>query len=111
MEIARTANLGLTFLLELCMLAAFAFWGFATGNGLAIQVLLGVGTPILVAVIWGIFMAPRSSRRLGKSAHQVVELVIFGLAFVALYAAGQPVLTAIFAVVFAINFILRLVWE
>src|SRR5262245_9961005 len=100
MAIAKSVNIAFTFILELCMLAAFAYWGFTTGNGLAMQILLGVGAPLLVAVIWGIFLAPRSSRRVGRPLHEVLELVIFGLAFAALYAAGQPVLTGIFVAVY-----------
>ena len=75
------------------------------------QLLLGIGTPILVAVLWGIFMSPRAARPIAPPLHQIAELVIFGLGIVALYAAGQTTLAFIFAIVFAINFILRLVWR
>ena len=111
MSILKSANLALSFFLELCLLAAFAVWGFSTGSGLSIQLLMGIGAPVLVAVLWGLFMAPKAYRPLQPPLHQIAELIIFGLAFVALYAAGQPTLTLIFAIVFAINFILRLVWR
>lgn len=111
MAIAKTANLALSFLLELAMLAAFGYWGFTTGDGLPAQILLGIGAPLLAAIVWGIFMAPRASRRLRGPYHLVLEMIIFGLAFIALYLAGQPALTAIFIIIYAINLGLRLIWK
>ena len=85
--------------------------GFHDGQQLPLQILLGIGAPVLAAVFWGIFMAPKAVRPLPRMAHKVAELVIFGLAIVALYAAGQPMLAAIFAALFAVNFVLGLVWN
>ena len=72
---------------------------------------LVTGAPLLVAVVWGILLAPASSRRLREPFHTLLEWVIFGLAFLALYIVGQAVLAGIFAVVYAVNFILRSVWK
>lgn len=111
MAIAKNANLALSFLLELCLLAAFGYWGFTTGGSLPIRILLGVSAPLLAAVLWGIFMAPKAARPLDTPIHQIAELVIYALAFTALYVAGQPTLSAIFVIVYAVNFVLRLVWK
>jgi hypothetical protein len=111
MAMVKGANLALAFLLELCLLVAFGYWGFTTGSGLLMQIVLGIGAPLLVAVVWGIFMAPKALRPLPFPIHQIIECVIFGLGFVALYVAGQPMLATIFAVVFAVNFVLRSVWR
>jgi 4-amino-4-deoxy-L-arabinose transferase-like glycosyltransferase len=111
MKILRAANLALSFLLELCMLAAFAYWGFTIGAGLFAQLLLGIGVPVIIIVIWGIFLAPASTRRLQGWSHWLLEIVIFVLAIVALYTAGQSTLTMIFAAVYTVNVILRLVWK
>ncbi len=111
MNILKAANLALSFLLELCMLAAFVYWGFTTGNGLSAQLLLGIGVPLVVIIFWGIFMAPASARRLPRLPHWIVEIILFAAAIVALYAAGQPGLAMIFAVVYALNVILRLAWK
>ena len=40
------------------MLAALAFWGYVVGEGPAW--LLGVGAPVLAAVVWGAFVAPKA---------------------------------------------------
>src|SRR5205814_122192 len=105
-ELMRTANLALSFLLELCLLAALAYWGFNTVERFALQVAVGVGAPVLVAIVWGIFLAPASRRRLRPPLHQLLELLLFGLAFTALFMAGQPLLTELFLLVYALNFAL-----
>jgi hypothetical protein len=66
--------------------------------------------PILAALVWGMWMAPRASNRLPEPWHLIVELIIFGLAIAALYAAGRPQLALIFGLVYAINVVLRYVW-
>lgn len=110
MELLKNINLALAFLLELCMLAALGYWGYTLDQGLAIRVIAGLGLPILAAVVWGVFMAPRASMPLPPLPHLVLEVVIFGLAIAALYAAGQIQLAAIFGIVYVINLALRYVW-
>ena len=111
MAIAKAANLALSFLLELGMLAAFGYWGFNTGGVFPLQVALSVGAPVLAALVWGVFLAPASARRLSEPLHQLVEALIFGLAFTALVAAGQPLLSEIFLIVYALNLGLRMLWQ
>ena len=62
MSLLKSANMALSFLLELCMLAALAYWGFQH-EALILKIILGVGVPLAVVVIWGVFLAPRSARR------------------------------------------------
>ena len=95
MTFVKSANLALSFFLELCLLAALGYWGFTTGSGVA-RYLLCLGIPLLAALTWGIFMAPASPRRLHGLAYQVLGLILFGLAILALYTAGQPALALIF---------------
>jgi hypothetical protein len=110
MEVLKNINLALAFLLELCMLAALGYWGFTLDQGLAVRVGAGLGVPILVAVVWGVLLAPRASNRLQEPLHLIVELIIFGLAIAALYAAGRPQLALAFGLVYTLNVILRYVW-
>ena len=111
MSAFKAANLALSFFLELCMVVAYGYWGFITGNSLVTQLLLGVGVPLAVIVVWGIFMAPSSSRRLKKVPHWILEIILFVTSMVALYSAGRPTLTLAFAALYLINVILRLVWK
>jgi hypothetical protein len=110
MELLKNINLALAFLLELCMLAALGYWGYTLDQGLAIRVAAGLGAPIVAAVVWGLWMAPRASNPLPEPWHLVAELIIFSLAIAALYAAGRPQLALAFALVYIINVVLRYVW-
>src|SRR4051812_48683162 len=111
MEILKNINLALAFLLGLCMLAALGYWGFTLDQGLAIRVGAGLGVPALAAVVWGLWMAPRAANPLPEPLHLIVELIIFGLAIAALYAAGRPRLVLIFGIIYVINVVLRYVWK
>ena len=107
----ESINLALAFILELAMLAAFAYWGFQTGGSAVMKILLGIGIPLLVATLWGIFMATKSSRRLLGTSYLAVKVVLFGLAVAALIAARQPVSGLVLAVLFIINTILLTIWQ
>ena len=107
----RSANLALSFLLELCLLAALAYWGFSTQTSTAIKILLGVGTPLLVAVVWGLLLAPRAPVQLSAPLHLLLATLLFALGALALLAAGQPALALAFAVLYLINATLALVWK
>jgi hypothetical protein len=111
MAIIKSANLLLAFLLELCMLAAYGYWGFHSGRAIIAKIALGIGAPLLAAVVWGIFMAPASSRRLGEPCYFVAALVIFGLAIAALYSTGQRSLAGIFGLIFIGHKILLYAWK
>jgi Protein of unknown function (DUF2568) len=107
----KYSNLALSFLLELFILGALAYWGFRVGNGTFMKIILGVGAPLLAALVWGIFEAPQASMPLPEPWHLLLALVIFGLAIVALYVAGQRTLALIFASLVVINQILIYAWH
>jgi hypothetical protein len=93
------------------MLAAIGYWGFTTHSGWTMKLLFGIGLPVLIALIWGVFMAPRSTRRLRGIPFTVMDILLLGSGAVALYASGQVNLAWIYAVVLIISEILRLVWK
>jgi hypothetical protein len=107
----KTVNLALAFILELAMLAAFAYWGFHTGGTTLTRIIFGIGIPILAAAIWGVFMAPNSSRRLNGGAYLGLKVLLFGLAVAALIGAGQVVAGIVLGVAFGINMLLMYVWK
>ncbi|WP_042414179.1 YrdB family protein [Streptacidiphilus anmyonensis] len=100
------ANELLAFLLELVALGGLAWWGFRTGQNAAVHVLLGVGAPLAMAVLWGMFAAPRARHPLPVPALLVFKLVVFGLAAAALYAVGAHAFGIVFAVVAVANTVL-----
>ena len=102
----RSANLAVRLLCELGLLVALAVWGFHAGSGLAGDLVLGLGAPLLAAVVWGLWVAPASRRRLTDPARLVVEVLLFAAGVVALAVAGFPLVAAGFAIVVAVNIIL-----
>jgi hypothetical protein len=111
MTIFQVANLALSFLLELCMLAALGVWGFHAGTATLSRIFLGIGVPLLVATIWGIFLAPKSTRRLRSLPRELLKLLIYGLAVAALFTTGQPLLALVFGLAVIINRLLVRRWK
>ncbi|MGH3171058.1 MAG: DUF2568 domain-containing protein [Trebonia sp.] len=78
----------LVFVDELLALAALAVWG----NHVA-GIPLAIGAPVAWAAVWFLFAAP--SARFGRGViRPTVKVIAFGLACLALRAAGQAALAA-----------------
>ncbi|RAN79394.1 hypothetical protein B5P43_15950 [Bacillus sp. SRB_336] len=92
----------LGFVLEIAMVASFLFWGFRQPGPW--NLVLGIGVPAVVVVLWGIFMAPKSARRLPLNVVSGVSLVLFMVAGAALLAAGAVGLGAAMMAVAAVWF-------
>lgn len=108
----KSLNLVVRFLLELCALAALGVWGFTTGgNRTFTRVALGLGVPLIAAVVWGMFGSPAAPLPAPGALRVLLEIVIFGAAVVALFAIGQPVLAVAFGIVTLANGILMAVWD
>ena len=99
----QALNYTVRFLLELCALAALGYWGFVTGQGMAAKWLLGLGAPLLAAVAWGAFVAPKARWPAREPWRLLVEIFVFGAAAAGLWAAGQPLLAVVLAVVYMLN--------
>ena len=99
----RGANLALAFLLELAMLAAFAVAGWAATDVFWLRIVLAIGLPGIAIVLWAVWAAPRSDRRLKGRALLAFEIIMFGLATAAFWAAGQSLAAVIFGGLAVIN--------
>jgi hypothetical protein len=99
----HAANEALAFLLELAALAVLAWWGFTTGSGPLVRVLLGVGTPLVAVVLWGLFAAPRARIAVPLAMTLAVKAVVFGAAAVALWGLRHESLAVAFAVIALAN--------
>lgn len=106
----RRLNLVFRFILELVVLVALFLWGVSVSDQLVVQVVLAVGVPVLVVVIWGLFVAPRASRRLPDPQRLAVEVVIFGAGVLAFLAAGQALLAVLLAAAAALSLWLMFDW-
>jgi hypothetical protein len=109
----RGANLLLKFLLELCAFAALGYSGAQLFDG-PVAVLAAVLLPVVAIAVWGLWCAPRSSRRLPAPARIPLELGVFACAAIGLALVGPPVLAIVLAVAMVVNAILLTVfrqWE
>jgi hypothetical protein len=84
--------------------------GIKTGRGPAARIGLGIGAPLLAAVVWGTFVAPRAPVAVPAVVRLALELAVFGSAVAALCAVGRPSLAWTLAIGYAINRALLAVW-
>jgi hypothetical protein len=94
MRPAELTNAVLALLTELGLLAAAVAVGVLSAAPLPVRIVLAVLLPALVIAVWGVLLAPRSSRRLGPRGRLLTEAVLFALAAVGL-AVGGAVLPAV----------------
>jgi uncharacterized protein DUF2568 len=107
----KGANLALTFLLELCVLGALAYWGWTTATNLIDKLGLGVGAPAVAIVVWSLLGAPRAPRRLKGWAYWLLRVAFDAAGALALYAAGLHLTALVFAIVAAVNCALGISWK
>ena len=84
----RWVNVGLRGLMEAGIVVAFAIWGYHAASG-AMAIVLAVTVPVLGFGFWGAVDFHQAGT-LGEPLRLTQELIISGLAALALYVAGQP---------------------
>ncbi|WP_091231060.1 YrdB family protein [Microbacterium sp. 3J1] len=75
-----------------------ALWGFATWP-LPWNIVLGIGAPVIVILIWALFLSPRPVLRLHPFLRAAVELLIYVGVTIAWWLMDQPFIGIAFAVV------------
>ena len=111
MDVLKALNMALAFALELIMLYAIGLWGYGLADETWARWVLALGLPALVAIIWGLFFAPRATRRLSLVPGTLLSLGLFLISASALYFAGQKTLAAVLAVVALVNRALVFAWR
>ncbi|MCB0664861.1 MAG: YrdB family protein [Saprospiraceae bacterium] len=102
MKILKWVNLGLRAILELGIVMGLAYWGFQTGDALAIKVILCVITPLLGFGFWGLV----DFRQFGKISEYLrlfQELIISGITAILIIIAGKQGLGITLALVSLIH--------
>lgn len=109
-------NLGLRFLLELAALFSLGYWGWTQHSGLA-RLLWTLLAPLAAAALWGIFRVPGDP---GKAPVAVpgflrllLEVAFFGVAVMALAAAGRSAWALGFSLIVLVHYLLsydRILW-
>ena len=111
MEGLKIINLGIRFLLEILVLIILGYWGFQVSNGTMMKIIAGIGTPLLAAVLWGLFGAPKATYLLHGFPFLILEIVIFGLPAIALLFLEKQTLAYFYGAVTIVNLILMKIWD
>ncbi|MBO9627496.1 MAG: YrdB family protein [Microbacterium sp.] len=80
-------------------IGTLALWGFAATWPLPWNVVLGIGAPVVVLLLWALFLSPRPVLRLHPFLRAVVELLIYVGVTIAWWLMDQPLIGLGFAVV------------
>lgn len=111
MELLKGVNLLVRFLLELCMYAAVGYWGFKTQSSWVMKIILGIGLPLLIAVLWSIFLAPKATHPLRGISRELLEFILLGSGAVALFASGNADLAWVYTAILVVNKVLLVGWK
>ncbi len=110
------ANVALRIMLEMAALMAYVFWGWMLHTGI-MQVVWGIGLPLVVVLVWGVFRAPGDDGtgliEVSGTARLLTEWVIFGLAAMLYAAADRYEATVIMALLVVLHYMLsydRVMW-
>jgi len=96
-----------TFLLELAMLAAYGVWGYALTNT-ALRWPAAIGTPVVVGVIWGVFLSPRARVRLSYAATFAGRTMLLVGGAVILWSGHRTLAATIYTVALVVSVALTL---
>jgi hypothetical protein len=72
---------------------------------------LGLGVPILLAVVWVTFINPNGSRVTEDPVRLLLEVALFGAGVAALVAVGRRELAAILAALVTLHLVLTFVLD
>jgi len=107
----KVFNLTIRFLLELVIMFSLGYWGFHIDSNMIIQIALGLGMPLLAAIIWSKTISPKATIRLPLIGVLIIEFIIFGTAYLCLIDSGFKVFAMIFGVVAVINRFIIIKWK
>ncbi|WAL62977.1 YrdB family protein [Amycolatopsis cynarae] len=101
--VATDAGMVLSLLLELSVYAATGYWGFTLRKPWPVRWLAGLGVPLLLAIAWGLFAAPRASLPLHGFPRGALDVLWFGTGCAALAGRRRRALAAAFAIVYLVD--------
>lgn len=110
MDALKGINLVVRFLVEICVLIAVGYWGLKTGSGWPLKLFLGIGVPLLIAVIWGLLGSPKATFHLQGISLLLLEVIVFGSGVLALFLTKNNLLASVLALTLILNRILLFVW-
>jgi hypothetical protein len=104
-------NLVLAFLLEILALLILAAWGWHRGEITGTRLLQAILAPLVAAVVWGLFAAPKPRFAIPLAGQLAVKGLVFGAAAWALAELGWPLPAVLFALVVIASTAAGTVWQ
>jgi hypothetical protein len=83
----RTVDIA-AFLMELVVVVTLAFAGARIGHGVGVHVALAIALPLAALVVWSIWMAPQSGRRLPDPYRFLAQAALFAVTAVLCAVGG-----------------------
>ena len=100
-------NLGVRFLLELAMIAIFAYWAWNTFDGIS-KYVLSIVVPLLGSLLWAIFKVEGDGAKPLVAVNGVIRLsiecLLFSAAFLMLRSLQLQQLSMLFATVTVVHY-------
>ncbi|PFO08952.1 hypothetical protein COJ85_02285 [Bacillus sp. AFS076308] len=98
MEVIKRLGLGVRFLLEILALIILGYWGLKLKHGTTLKVVIGIG-------------APKARFRLSGIPFLFLELIVFGLPFVAFLLTEKTTLASLYGVMVILNLVFMKIWK
>lgn len=89
MELLKYCNYALLFFVELGMLVSFFLFGMSLHLPTFYKILIALAIPAAVAVLWGMFFAPKATIHMPQPWNALGEYALFALTGTALIASGR----------------------
>lgn len=102
-------TLFLAFILEVGAILAIGYAGFHYDLPTIFQIILGIGLPVLFILFWGLYMAPKATKRLELKSYRIVKLGLFIGAGGMLLSVNEPIWAISFLILVAVDELLLLV--
>jgi hypothetical protein len=87
------------------------YWGFKTQSDWLMKILLGIGLPVLIAVVWGMFIVPKVTYPLNGVPFLSLELILFASGTLVLFSSGRPALGGAHTIILIMNKVLMVLWK
>ncbi len=104
----QAANYVLRFFLEVAALIGAGVWGFSLDAGTPVRILAGIGVPVVLGALWGVFRIPNDGGRpvveVAPRVRLLVEAVAFGVAIALLVASGRTSWAIVFAALIGFHY-------
>lgn len=110
MKTIKGLNLGVRLLLEVSILIIIGYWGFHSDTTTG-KMGLGIGGPLLIALVWSLFGAPKAPYLLKGGARYMLELFLFALSVLSLFFLKHINLALNYLGIILLNRFLMMIWK